>query len=214
MFVDKGNAGNPVAGGDPSVALDIVLTTGKIPHEVAPVHIVDLVTEQEFQVVEEGGFLIPVGDAILTFVADDVISERGIIRVGMHPGEQHCIGIFVNGSGRFFIPLFFFRIVFNRFAIGSAFADSDGRTVGTPGYFGSVGGSVEMGDLTVLFTVEHAPQREDVLGRVEVEWRIGTGANWNQHIYYRRLYRCCITESHYLQQHKRFLSIIGETPSK
>ena len=34
-----------------AVALNIILTSGEVPHEVAPIHIVDLVGEEEAQVV-------------------------------------------------------------------------------------------------------------------------------------------------------------------
>ena len=49
--VDKRNARNPVAMLWLAVALNVVLSSGKVPHEVAPVHEVALVGEEEAYVV-------------------------------------------------------------------------------------------------------------------------------------------------------------------
>jgi hypothetical protein len=61
MLIEERNSGDPVAGGNAAVALYIVLPAGEIPHEIAPVHVVDLVAEKEFQVLPESGLLVQVG---------------------------------------------------------------------------------------------------------------------------------------------------------
>ena len=53
-IVDEGYARNPVAVVDLAVALDVVLTTGEIPHEIAPVHVVELVDEEEAEAFAHG----------------------------------------------------------------------------------------------------------------------------------------------------------------
>ena len=49
-IVDERDARNPVAVGDFAHALEVVLATGKVPHEVAPVHVIQLVIYKEAQV--------------------------------------------------------------------------------------------------------------------------------------------------------------------
>ncbi len=55
QVVDDGDAANPVALGDFAHALDVVLATGEVPHEVAPIHVVELVVDEETQVLDERG---------------------------------------------------------------------------------------------------------------------------------------------------------------
>ena len=69
------------------MALDIVLTTGKVPHEIAPIHVIDLVAEEEFQILPKGGLLIQVGYASPLFIAQAVVPERRITGGGVHPGK-------------------------------------------------------------------------------------------------------------------------------
>ena len=54
-IVDKGVTRDPVAMGDFAHTLQVVLATGKVPHKVAPVHIVQLVVDKEAQVLHHGG---------------------------------------------------------------------------------------------------------------------------------------------------------------
>ena len=53
--VDHGDAAEPVAVDDVSAALLVVLATGKVPHEVAPVHVAHLVVHQVTHVLPKGG---------------------------------------------------------------------------------------------------------------------------------------------------------------
>ena len=54
--VDEVNATEPVAVGQLSLAFDVVLTAHKVPHEIAPIHPVALVVDEELEVLSEGGF--------------------------------------------------------------------------------------------------------------------------------------------------------------
>ena len=49
-IVDKLDTGNPVAVFDFSATLQVVLASGEVPHEIAPVHPVELVGEEELDV--------------------------------------------------------------------------------------------------------------------------------------------------------------------
>ena len=50
--IDEGDTREPVAVFHLSVTLDVVLTAGEVPHEVAPVHEVTLVGEEETDVLQ------------------------------------------------------------------------------------------------------------------------------------------------------------------
>ena len=49
-IINKRNTGNPVAFRYFSIRLQVILTTGEIPHKIAPVHEIDLISEEETQV--------------------------------------------------------------------------------------------------------------------------------------------------------------------
>ena len=90
--------------------MHIVLATGKVPQEVAHIHIVELITQEELYVVEKRGF----GQILLSIVTESCIGvafvvhnnggkgfveglvfgvEEGVVVVGMsgrpNAGEQH-----------------------------------------------------------------------------------------------------------------------------
>ena len=50
QVVDKRDTGDPVAVLDFSATLYVILPSGKVPHEVTPVHEVQLVGEEEFDI--------------------------------------------------------------------------------------------------------------------------------------------------------------------
>ena len=49
------DAAEPVAVGQFALAFDVVLTAHKVPHEIAPIHPVALVVDEELHVLPEGG---------------------------------------------------------------------------------------------------------------------------------------------------------------
>ena len=51
--VDKRNAADPVAVVDFALTLQVVLTAGKIPEEVAPIHVIELVLEEVAYILRE-----------------------------------------------------------------------------------------------------------------------------------------------------------------
>ena len=51
-IIDKREAGNPVTMLQLTVALDIILSSGKVPHKVAPVHKVALIAQEETEVLQ------------------------------------------------------------------------------------------------------------------------------------------------------------------
>ena len=56
-IVDEGYARDPVAVVHLAIALDVVLASGKVPHEVAPIHVVELVVDEEVEVFGKGGLV-------------------------------------------------------------------------------------------------------------------------------------------------------------
>ena len=54
-IVYEGDTANPVALINGTVALNIVLTAGKVPHEISPIHVIELIAEEELHVFTESG---------------------------------------------------------------------------------------------------------------------------------------------------------------
>ena len=84
QVVDERNAGNPVAMFYFSGALYVVLPSGKVPHEVTPVHEVQLVGEEELDILPLGGhiyhyhFPALVVRHVIAFDVYPLLVERGV----------------------------------------------------------------------------------------------------------------------------------------
>ena len=83
--INKSDPADPVSVQHISVPLYVVLPSGKVPHKVAQVHMPDLITEKELQVVQVTWFFrIAYGAELLVS-----LSVHGITAV--HTGQQHLI---------------------------------------------------------------------------------------------------------------------------
>jgi len=103
--VNKANAGDPVTVVDFPVSLQIILATGKIPHEIAPVHEIHLVADEEAQVLNHGRFhdcfltATTVDDNALTLeIAPLLIGFHMIFPFAVHAWEKHIGGRFHHRS--------------------------------------------------------------------------------------------------------------------
>ena len=99
--VDKRNTGYPVAFRCFSISLYVVLPSGEIPHKVAPIHVIQLISEEEFDVVPLGGHFHHDGVATLivrylvTFYASQPLFVLVGMLVAVHTGEEHilCVNV-------------------------------------------------------------------------------------------------------------------------
>ena len=97
LGVDGLDAADPVALGDPPMPLDVVLAAGEVPQEVAPVHPVHLVLEEEPQVLAHGGLVDDRGLALAVRgpyrgaleVAPLLVFGLVLRLRTVHPREQH-----------------------------------------------------------------------------------------------------------------------------
>ena len=113
--VDERDAGDPVAVLYFAAALDVVLSSGKVPHEVAPVHEVELVGEEEPDIVPLCGHVhhqhlsaLVVGDVISGDVLPGFVIS-GVCRT-VHAGEEHVLRVFIfHASRKFDVRVFFVR---------------------------------------------------------------------------------------------------------
>ena len=107
QVVDKRDSGDPVAVFYFSAALDIVLSSGKVPHEVAPVHEVELVGEEEFDVfplvwyVDHYHFTALVVGYVMPFDVYPLLVEGRVCRA-VHTWEKHILSVFVFDTSRKF----------------------------------------------------------------------------------------------------------------
>ena len=170
-----------------TVALDIVLTAGEVPHEIAPIHEVDLIGEEEADVLQLRGHLhhnrlsaAVEGHFIALHATHPVFVGLGMT-VGIHAWEEHVLRIdvfdvvalhfiavgLVGGS---LLLTLVHRCAFLRH--GHAVA-----AIGLQLHLRGVGLSVEEWTVAILLTAQVLAQGEDVLGRVLVHGRVGRGAD-------------------------------------
>ncbi len=169
-----------------AVALNVVLAASEVPHEVAPVHEVALVGDEEPQVVNLRGHHD--GHRFATAVVADLraidavhphvvtLAMAGVI----HAGEEHVLGVLVLVFGVEHEVLV--GLVGRGFLLtlidGVALLD-DGLAVLAIHfelYLRGEGLTVEQGACTILLTAHVFAQGEEVLWRVLVHGRVGRRA--------------------------------------
>ena len=99
--VEPRETGYPVAVLQLAVALQVVLSAGEVPHEVAPIHEVALVREEEPEVFHLCGHLhadilaaTVVGNGLAFNTAHPAFVGLGVLRT-VHAGEKHVLGVLV-----------------------------------------------------------------------------------------------------------------------
>ena len=163
-----------------SIALDVVLSACEVPQEVAPIHEIALVREEELQVLNKGWYLhlsvfmvirVLEGAFDATYPIPVLVlrpSEPHLIRVGVgsriHAWEEHVLGIsglVLRAYDEVAVGLvrrcLFFSLVYR-----GTFVYLNGTLV-VYQIFRTVGLSVEKRTVAVLVAAEVVAQREDVL---------------------------------------------------
>ena len=167
--VDERNTGDPLAVFEFAVALNVVLTAGKIPHEVAPVHEVHLVGEEEAEVVPLRGHFTGeiVGLTVILAVHFHGMSAHTaqplLVKTGMgareHTGEEHFLRRGVDGLAAHLDDVVLVGLVgiFLLVTLHTFFLAVTHSLRGK-------GLTIEKGLLTVLLAVQVSAEREDVFG--------------------------------------------------
>ena len=169
-----------------TIALDVVLTSGEVPHEVAHVHVVNLVAEEELEVLEEGrdtdsglGTVVVGHHGITPLYAaqQTLVGCSMAVVVAVHAGEEHVhlVFVFLVIAYDFILVLLVGRGLLLALIDGSSLL-ALGRTVLIIGYGGVIDRTIEEGTLTVLLTSQVLAEGEDILGRVLVHGGIGCTA--------------------------------------
>ena len=192
--VDKRYTAYPVALRDVAVALQVILTAHKVPHEVAPVHEVDLIAKEEPEVLAECrtivGLLLAavvVTHATAFYVCPLFVCPHMAALTRIHTREQHaelrhilvarliaCDDIMV------FLAFFLrsrsiLRVTF--FLYGHAHV-----AFYTQLYRRIVGLAVEQRTIAVLLTVQVVFQAEHIVGAVLIHRRVGVRTNHQRRI--------------------------------
>ena len=87
--VYEGNARNPVSMFWFTVTLEVVLSTGKVPHEVTPIHEITLVREEETKVLKLCWHLNTIH--IVTCNASHPLLILGCMTLIIHTWEEHIL---------------------------------------------------------------------------------------------------------------------------
>ena len=138
---------------DFSLSLNVILTSGKVPHEITPVHVVQLVDEEELDVIPLCRNLhhnhlstLVVGN-LTSFYSSQPVFVGLCMCIAVHTWEQHVLSVFIlcfmtyNFVAVFFIRTFLFfplvyRSTFFHIVHASSFSRFQCR-------FGSISLSVE-----------------------------------------------------------------------
>ena len=114
---------------DFSLSLNVILTSGKVPHEISPVHVVQLVDKEELDVIPLGrDFTITIcphwsWGNLTSFDAAQPVFVGLCVCIAVHAREEHILSIFVIGlMTHYFVAVLF---IGSRFLLplihGSAF---------------------------------------------------------------------------------------------
>ena len=169
-------------------ALQVVLPAGKVPHEVAPVHKVELVGEEELQVLylrghlDRGGLArrVVVGHLLAFYAAHPALVCARMIGVP-HTGEEHVLSVEVFVVMTYYYVFVLLVLAFLLLTIVDRFA-----LLGLPGEHTvacglilrarGVGLTVKERPAAILLAVEVGTEGKDVFGGVLVHRRVGHGA--------------------------------------
>ena len=126
--IDERNSCDPVAMFYFSTTLQIVLASGEVPHEIAPIHPVELIGEEELDIfplcrhIHHHHLSALVVRNVITFYVYPSLIFPGVL-TAVHAREKHVLSIFVfDTSGNFDIAILFIGRSF-------FFADKFGTTV-------------------------------------------------------------------------------------
>ena len=189
QVVEEWYASNPVTMLQFAMSLYIILTTGKIPHEVAPVHEVHLIGPEEVEVLHHGGYLY--GLALTNIVYGNVLAFDTshpffvvtLVAFGMHTREEHVVGIdiLLLVVDDFITVWFFLRFLFHTLVLWRTLYKR--RHIILSLYFHlhwrRIGLAIEQGAVAILVASQITSQSEDILGRVLIHGSVGLGTDNN-----------------------------------
>ena len=166
-------AAEPVAMLQFTIALQVVLTSGKVPHEVAPVHEVALIADEEAQVLQlrrnlHGNHLATAVEGFLVSadIAHPTLISTFVTRA-VHTREEHVLGVFILVLGAYdeVFVLFIGRSLLLALPNGITLRHNGVAilTILLQCYLRGVGRSIEQWALAILLTTQVFTQGKDVL---------------------------------------------------
>ena len=150
-----------------ATSLHIVLPSYKVPQEIAPIHIIELIGNEISQVFFLCGS---------NLVSSCPIFVRRSHALTPHPGKQHILSI----AHVFFMPDYFIFAFFFIRAIYSTPLCGFYSVIVTLGHifrFGSVGFSIKQGSTFILLSVQITFERKNIVRRILIKRSIGVGTN-------------------------------------
>ena len=183
--VDGRETCQPVAMLQFAISLDVVLTSCEIPHEVAPVHEVELIAEEELHIVGLGRNLHASALCIfvrngLAFHTTEPLLIEALVLVAVDAREEHAliawIHVFKLLVGNHVLVLLvgtcLFLLLIN-FRTFLGVVNQSALCVFHHFWYRIVGLSVEERTVAILLTSEVFTKCEHILRRVLVHWRVG-----------------------------------------
>ena len=203
--VQEVETGNPVATGHIAhfavQALHIVLATCEVPQEVAHIHVVELITQEELDIVEERWLwkhllrLVESGIGVAVLIHNDggegfaewlVLGVEicvVVVCMGSRPDarEQHIhfawiYRIFCVASAHILVRLVSRGLHHTRPLLGAFLEASGSHALAVALVLWRAGGiyrAVEQWGFAILVTAQVAVERKHIVGRVFVQWQVG-----------------------------------------
>ena len=185
--VDKRDTRYPVAVLRLSTTLQVILSTGKVPHEVAPVHEVALVREEETYVVPLCRHLHShlLATAVVGHVSTRNATQPTLVSLSvsrrMHTWEQHVLSVNELVLVRYYEVrvLLCVRSLLLALPNGSTFLTLRNAhvAVNVKSHLRGVCLTVKQRRIAILVTTQIRTEREHIFGRVLVHRRIGSRTN-------------------------------------
>ena len=189
-IINKRNTRNPLSFSNFSMRLEVILTTSEVPHEVTPIHKVYLITKEEAEVLTKSWAIIRFclsAVVIAHFLAFNIrprlVGIHMVLLSRVHTWEEHLklvhvfvarlvpsyhIAVFLPSWCRSILRMTLLLYRYTHIALHIKFHRS------------IVCLSVEQWCITILLTVEVVFQREDIIRRVLIHWRICRRTNHNR----------------------------------
>ena len=181
--VDERETGNPVAMFEFTVTLDVVLTSCEVPQEITPVHEVHLIRHEEFQVLSKCRnmdsplLIVRIRNGFLIHISQPSLVQTGILGA-VDAREEHALVAWIdilNLAIHGYVLVFLVSVLFLlSHVFRSPFIDFVHHLLLVNFWLGSVGRAIEQRTVAILLTTKVFCQREHILWRVLIHWRVSS----------------------------------------
>ena len=166
-----------------TVTLDVVLTSCEVPQEITPVHEVHLIRHEKFQVLSKCRnmdsplLIVRISHGFLIHISQPSLVQTGILGA-VDAREEHALVAWIdilNLAIHGYVLVFLVSVLFLlSHVFRSPFIDFVHHLFLVNFWLGSVGRAIEQRTVAILLTTKVFCQREHILWRVLIHWRVSS----------------------------------------